>query len=431
MKPSRSEPGLVVSAAVHAGLLLATLIAFSDTKKFDDAQESVPVDIVTDAQLNQVMKGEKAAKEIKPAQRADKVAEQHETKPLPPLAEAKKDVAAPPPPLKPRLDEPEDKPEAPPPPKRIAALPPTPEPPLRPTPPKAEPPKPEPPKPQPAKAEPPKLEPPKPERAKPAPTPPEREDPEEAEVVKPKPPVRPKPEKEAKETPQPPEKPKPKEEPKPRDEPKKEEAKKETAKPKEAAKEASKQLKVDEVARLLEKKKAAEKGAPSDSDEKKKSDKPPAKPKSGDEAAPKSKFDAANIANLLSHEAPQRRAATGADLTKTASLGAPTASAPRMSPTMQAQIDAYTVEHYRKCWETALSVDAHAYVPQVEFRFTRNGALDGQPRLLNPSANPVERSRGEQALGAVRRCSPMPIPPAFEAYFDYWRVTVLNMTNDM
>ncbi|WP_024880216.1 hypothetical protein [Methylosinus sp. LW3] len=431
MKPSRSEPGLVVSAAVHAGLLLATLIAFSDTKKFDDAQETVPVDIVTDAQINQVMKGEKAAKEIKPVQRADKIAEQHETKPLLPLAEAKKDVAAPPPPLKPRLEEPEDKPEAPPPPKRVAALPPTPEPPLRPTPPKPEPAKAEPPKPQPAKAEPPKPEPPKPERAKPAPTPPEREEPEEAEVVKPKPPVRPKPEKEAKETPQPPEKPKPKDEPKPRDEAKKEEAKKETAKPKETAKEPTKQLKVDEVAKLLEKKKAAEKGAPSDSDEKKKSDKPPAKPKSGDEAAPKSKFDAANIANLLSHEAPQRRAATGADLTKTASLGAPTASAPRMSPTLQAQIDAYTVDHYRRCWQASLSINAQTYVPRVEFRLSREGALEGAPRLLNPSSDPVEHSRGEQALGAVRRCSPMPIPAAFAPYYDYWRVTELDMREDM
>ncbi|MBG0811888.1 cell envelope biogenesis protein TolA [Methylosinus sp. H3A] len=413
MKPSRSQPGLIVSAAAHAGLLLATLIAFSDTKKFDDAQETVPVDIVTDAQINQVMKGEKTAKEIKPVQRADKIAEQHETKPLPPLAEAKKDVAAPPPPMKPRLEEPEDKPEAPPPPKRVAALPPTPEPPLRPTPPKAEPAKAEP---QPAKAEPPKPEPPKPERAKPAPTPPEREEPEEAEVVKPKPPVRPKPEKEAKETPQPPEKPKPKEE-----------AKKEAAKPKEPAK----QLKVDEVAKLLEKKKAAEKGAPSESDEKKKSDKPPAKPKSGDESAPKSKFDAANIANLLSHEAPQRRAATGADLTKTASLGAPTANAPRMSPTLQAQIDAYTVDHYRRCWQAALSINAHSYVPRVEFRLTREGALEGAPRLLNPSSDPVEHSRGEQALAAVRRCSPMPIPAAFAPHYDYWRVTELDMREDM
>ena len=424
MKPSRHEPGLLVSAAAHAGLLLATLVAFSDARKFDDAQETVPIDMVTEAQLNQVMKGEKTAKEVKPVQRADKIAEQRETKPLPPLAEATKDVAAPPPPIKPRLEEPEDRPEAPPPPKRVAALPPTPEPPVRPTPPKPEPP--EPAKPQPAKAEPPK-----PERAKPAP-PPEREEPDEAEAVKPKPPSRPMPEKEAKETPQPPQKPKPKDEPKPPEEAKKQEVKKQEAKPKEQAKQKDEpRLKVDEVAKLLEKKKAAEKGAPSEADEAKKSDKPPAKPKSGDETAPKSKFDAASIANLLSREAPQRRAATGAELTKTASLGAPTASAPRMSPTMQAQIDAYTVEHYRRCWETALSIDAHAYVPQVELRLTRNGALEGAPRLLNPSANPVERRRGEQALGAVRRCSPMPIPPAFEAYFDYWRVTVLNMTNDM
>lgn len=413
MKLSRSEPGLAVSAAAHAGLLLATLVAFSDAKKFDDAQETVPIDIVTDAQLNQVMKGEKTAKEIKPVQRAEKIAEQRETKPLPPLAEAKKDVAAPPPPVKPRQEEPDDRPEAPPAPKRVAALPPTPEPPARNIPSEA-------PKPQPAKAEPPKPEPPRPERAKPAPTPPEREEPEEAEVARPKPPVRPKPEKEAKENPQPPPKPKPKE-PKPKEE----------AKPKELASPKNERLKVDEVARLLEKKKADEKGAPSDSDEAKKSDRPAAKPKSGDETAPKSKFDAANIASLLSREAAQRRAATGTELTRTASLGAPTASAPRMSPTLQAQIDAYTIEHYRKCWETALSVDARAYVPQVELRLTRNGALDGQPRLLNPSANPVERSRGEQALGAVRRCSPMPIPPAFEPYFDYWRVTVLNMTNDM
>ena len=49
-------------------------LAFSDAKKFEDAQETVPVDIVTDAQINQVMKGEKTAKEIKPvaARRQDR-----------------------------------------------------------------------------------------------------------------------------------------------------------------------------------------------------------------------------------------------------------------------------------------------------------------------------------------------------------------------
>ena len=98
---------------------------------------------------------------------------------------------------------------------------------------------------------------------------------------------------------------------------------------------------------------------------------------------------------------------------------------------MQAQIDAYTVEHYRRCWQAALSLNARTYVPRVEFRLTREGALEGAPRLLNPSSDPVERSRGEQALGAVRRCSPMPIPAAFAPYYDYWRVTELDMREDM
>jgi hypothetical protein len=435
----RLQPGLPVSAAAHAGLLLATLLAFADARKFEDAQEAVPIDIVTDSLVNEVMKGEKTAKEVKPVQRADKQAPTSETKPLPPLAEAKKDIAAPPPQLRRRQDEPEDKPEAPPPPKRVAALPPTPEPPIRPAPPKPEPPKPierakpeppEPPKPEPPpKPEARKPEPPKPQ-AKAAPTPPERE-PEEAEVVRPKPPQRPPEKVEAAE----PEKPaKQVEREPPKQEPSKPEPPKQAERPK--AKDEPR-LKVDEVAKLLERnklsdrKKSAERAAAGDGPQDSKSDKPAAKPRSGDETAPKSKFDAANIANLLSREAPQRRAATGQEMTRTASLGAPTASAPRMSPTMEARINDYLIENYRRCWQAALVKNARAYVPLVEFRLTRNGALEGAPRLLNPSSDPVERSRGEQALAAIRRCSPMTVPEFFAPYYDHWHVTTFNMTDDM
>jgi len=75
-----------------------------------------------------------------------------------------------------------------------------------------------------------------------------------------------------------------------------------------------------------------------------------------------------------------------------------------MSPSLQGRIDSYTVEHYRKCWATTLSMNAMTYVPRVEFRLSPVGALEGEPRLLNPSSN---RSKGprEQALAAVRRCS--------------------------
>jgi colicin import membrane protein len=381
---SRAKPGLPISAAAHAGLLAATLIAFAQAPKFAETPETVPIEVVSDQQLNQIMKGEKTARAVKPAQRAEKVAEQVETHPHPPQAEAKRDIPTPPPSFKrvaePNADDAPEKPakEPPTPPKRVAAL--TPEPPTRPAPT---------PKPVPA--------PPVKPQVKAAPEP-DEDKPDDAEIVKPKPPVKPTP-------------PKPKETPR---------------------------LKTDEVAKLLQQKKldkTAEKAE--DGKEAEKSDKPKSaesksgKPKSGDESAPKSKFSAANIANLLSHEAPQQRASIGRERTQLASLGAPTAAAAKMSPSLQGRIDSYTVEHYRKCWATTLSMNAMTYVPRVEFRLSPVGALEGEPRLLNPSSNPIEKARGEQALAAVRRCSPMQIPAEFTPYYDYWRVTELDMKEDM
>jgi hypothetical protein len=380
LKFSRSQPGLFISAAIHVGLLLAVLLAFSHARKFDDVQEYVPVDVVPDSQFNQIMKGEKTAREIKPP-RVEKVAKETELRPKPPVAEAKRDVPAPPPPLK-RLQDPEEreaeKPAPPAPPKRVAAHEPPPAPP------------------EPAPA------PPERPQAKAAPEPPEKTEPQEAEVVTPRPPKRPKLENQARAVPKP-EKPKPA--PRRKDEPR---------------------LKVDEVAKLLNEKKQSEK--PEETREKTEKS---AKPKSGDENAPKSKFSAATIATLLSREAPQRQASTGQEPTRTASLGAPTANADKMSPSLQAQIDGYTIEHYSRCWREGLSMSARTYVPEVEFRLTRDGELEGAPRLLNPAADPVDRSRGEQAIAAVRRCSPMPIPPAFAPYYDYWRVTVMHMKEYM
>ena len=127
MRVSRSEPGVVVSAAVHAGLLLAALVVFSDAQKFDDAQETVPVEVVTDTALNQIMKGEKTARELKPSQRVDKVAPPERDQAAAAARRGEEGhVPTPPPPLR-RLPDPgaDDTPE-PTPPKRVAALPPRP-----------------------------------------------------------------------------------------------------------------------------------------------------------------------------------------------------------------------------------------------------------------------------------------------------------------
>jgi colicin import membrane protein len=217
---------------------------------------------------------------------------------------------------------------------------------------------------------------------KPAPTPPVRakttpepeEQPDEAEVVKPKPPTRPKIEKVEEKQPTPPEKPKEK----PR-------------------------LKTDEVAKLLQQREAKAAAA--------------TKPRSGDESAPKSKFNATNIANFLSHEPAQQRGST-ARQTQLASLGTPTGAAPKLSPSMEARIGQYIKDHYQPCWKSGLSLGGETYSPVVRFHLTRDGNLDGSPKLLSHAGNAVEQARSTQAVQAIRRCSPMKIPAEFMPYYE-------------
>ena len=91
---SREEPGFVLSAVVHVALLVIGLLGLADAKTFEDAQESVPVEIMTESQLKQLTQGEKTAKQVIPDAklRVDKVApEQKQDDP----GEKKQEVAAP------------------------------------------------------------------------------------------------------------------------------------------------------------------------------------------------------------------------------------------------------------------------------------------------------------------------------------------------
>ncbi|MFN3891600.1 MAG: cell envelope biogenesis protein TolA [Beijerinckiaceae bacterium] len=179
MKFRPTEPGLYVSAALHGALLLAALVSFSESRKFNDAEEAIPVDMITESQFNEVVKGVRNAPVAEtPKPVVDRVAEVEETKPTPVVKEAKVDIAAPPPPQREPDPAPPEPPQAAAPPE---PAPPVPKPPPRPPePPKAEPPpKPEPPKPQAAEA----IDPPKP--------PPRPRDLPKVESPKPEPPKTP------------------------------------------------------------------------------------------------------------------------------------------------------------------------------------------------------------------------------------------------
>lgn len=162
MKINWSEPGIPLSAAIHAALLLATLIAFTSAPNFEEQPESIAVDMITTDELTALTKGDKTAKTVKPDAKIKVDKQSDQPAPKPDSGEAKKDI--PTPAAKPPEPQPEPKAEA----KPQTPPPPQPTPPeVKPQPvpeePKPEglkqapPPKPEPPKPQPPKFEPDQL----------------------------------------------------------------------------------------------------------------------------------------------------------------------------------------------------------------------------------------------------------------------------------
>jgi colicin import membrane protein len=396
-----SEPGLAVSAGAHVALLVLALASFSSAPKLTDATEATPVDLITESQFNEVTKGVRDAPSKTPQPPlAEKQAEVAEPKPRPVVNEAKVDIPTPPPPLKREPDPGED--ETPPtPPQRVAALPPPepeaptpptpPMPPVRPEPPRAEA-RPEP-KPEPPKPEPPKPEPPKQAEAIEPPRPPQR----------PRPAPRPEPKVEAKVEP----KPAPKPEPKP--------VARRPEKPPEKPKEA---LRPDRIAALLADKKNEE------------TRKPVSRPRSGEESQEQQrKFDPGSISRLLSKETPGQRASTGQTVNRTASIGAPNASAARMSPSLWGQLDGFLQEQYKRCWSMLPTAGgAGRYVPQIEVAYLPSGALASEPRLRNPPSDPALRSLADSALRAVRNplCNPMRIPAQFQPYYEEWKERILR-----
>ncbi len=108
LKFSFSEPGVAISAAAHVAVLVALLVGFSEPKDVDDVKEAVPVETISTTDFNQIMKGDKASKDVtkEPTTKVDKVAAVEEQHSQPPQPEAQKEVPLPPPPPPPPPAEP-------------------------------------------------------------------------------------------------------------------------------------------------------------------------------------------------------------------------------------------------------------------------------------------------------------------------------------
>lgn len=366
----RKNPGWLTSVAAHGALLLAILLGFSQARHVDDPHEAVPVEVVDGRELDQVMKGEKAAPSIKPRPLAEKRADVAEPKPLPALAEAAKDVAPAPAKRQPEPGQDPAKEESKPPQKAAAIPPPRPEPKPRHL--------------EQAAAEPPHA-PPKPQKL------------DDAEPLEPKPVPKPKAVQKVEPKPEPPKETKPvvAKKPEPRFEP-------------------------DRLAKLLEEEKRKD-------PVEKPAERRVAKPRSSDEATPPEKrFDPTDISKFLSRDAPQRKASAGPELQQLAALGAPTASAAKMSPSLWGALDGLLQEQYKRCWTFIGLGSQKKYIPEIQVQFAEDGSLARPPELLNPPSDPNLKALAESALRAVRRCNPLHIPARYQPYYEQWKGRIVR-----
>jgi len=364
LKFDRSEPGVWVSGAVHATLLTGLLIGFASSK-FPEADEGIPVEVITDSQFSEITRGETNAKQPHPdpKPRAERVAEVREERDP---GEAKRDV--PTPPTRPAEMKVAEQPVE-------AAAPSPPLPPVRP----------EPPKPEPQRTEPVKV--PEP------PAPPKREElaklaeQQEAEL-------RAQAETEAR-------------------------AKAEAAKAKAVAEAKAKaEAEAKAKAEAEQRKKAAEARAKAEAEAKAQKD-----------AELASKFDPNGIARLLASKEPaQSSGSAGREVQRTAALGTATGTSQRLSPSLRDALMGLLRDQLHRCWQPPIGAQGtdKPPVPSVRVSLNQDGSLAREPAVVNTSGDPLFRTVADSATRATKRCSPLRIPAQFQPYYEDWKNLVVN-----
>lgn len=411
----RNRPGLALSAGVHAALLVATLVAFSQTEAFEDVTEAVPVEVLTASEFSEITKGEKTGKEQPPKPQAVKQADTALEKPE--KLDLKRDVPTP-----------VARPETPPDPKAEDV----PMPPQRAEDTAAQ---------DLAKAQEEQAKEEQRKAAEAAAATAARDAKAKAEaqaqaeakaradalekqiaeaeaaeaLAKAKAEARAKAEAQAAEAKRIAEAKRAEEERKAEEARKVEEARKaEEAQKLAEARKAEEAKKAAEAKKAEEARKLAQLAAEAQ-----------AKPAPPKPAKPDAKFDPAAIEKLLvSKEKPSQQASTGQEVNRTASLGAPNATGQKLSPSQRDALAGLLKDQIMACWNPPPGADN--VVPKVKVVVNPDGSLGADPVLANSSSEPTFRAVAESALRAVRRCAPYKIPaqyiPAAADWKD-WTVT--------
>ncbi len=434
----RRKPGMPVSVGLHAAVLVASIVTFSSPKKFEDATESIAVEVISESALAEMMKGERdAKKQPTPTPRVDRVADRKEQN-APGAASRQVNAAE-----TPKAQEATAKEEQ----KETTTAVAIPLPPARPLPPKpAEASKPvEPPKP---------AEPPKAAAKPPQPADKTEEDEEAEEAIRQAQKKREEQRKleEARRA----EEVKKREESRKAEEAKRQEEirkaeqarrleaqKQEAQKQEEQRREQEEARKRDEMRKLIEAKAAEQKKAEEakaaelkKAEEAKKAQEAARKAaedrrrrEAEQEARNQATADAARRALLASREAPQNSGNTGAQVSRTASLGTPTATGQRLNPSDRAALAGLLSDQIRACWSIPVSGKPSS-LPQVRVALNADGSLAGAPVLINASGDPNFRALADSGMRAIRQCAPFRIPQRYAATYEDWRQLAVQLNPD-
>lgn len=167
------------------------------------------------------------------------------------------------------------------------------------------------------------------------------------------------------------------------------------------------ETKVDPIAEALKK------------EEPKKEEKKPeakAKPLPPKRPVQQPKFDAAKVAALLDKRDPQRQAATGDVINRTASLGAPTGNSPELS---QSELDALRAR-LMQLWNPPVGIrNAGEVIIRIRVILGRDRKLAGPPQVITSGQGAMFESARDSAIRAVFRAQPFDMLRA-ETY-ETWR----------
>lgn len=382
----KSEPGFWVSGAAHVGLVAVGLVAFSSADQFPDAAEGIPIEVISSDQFSQITKGELSAKEVTPdaKPRVDRVDEKPVEREQ---AQDKRDAPAPP--TRPAEMKTDDTPV------EVAAPPPPPP---------------------------------------PRPTPDLRREAQEAEAkaaearaAEARAQARERAVAEARE----------REEVRERAEAAREaaEARAKAAAAAKAKAEAEAKAKSDAEAKAVaearakaeaERRRVAEEKAKADANAKALAQ---AKAKEEEAKAQRQaqlaqKFNPGDIKSLLqSKEANASQGSTGREVSRTASLGAPTGTSQKLSMSQRDALMGLLREQIERCYQAPISASAGRVVqPVIDIRLNPDGTLSGDPRILRAGAGSTDRAVADAAVRAVRRCAPFRVPAQFAPYYGDWKV---------